>query len=256
MFTQVKTDTEIEAMRESARILAMTLDKLEQTVDVGMNLMEIDQFARAEAKAMGAKTPFLGIGDPPFPGSICLSLNDEVEHGTPRDIELKDGDILSMDFGILYKGMISDSGRTVVIGDVPPKVRKLLDTTRQSLYAGIDAVRDGVKVGDISAAVEKVLKKGGYGIIRELVGHGVGHELHEDPSIPNYGKAGKGPMLKAGMTICIEPMASLGDWRIVMDDDNWTLRMLDGSLAAHFEHTLLITDNGAEVLTETLAEDS
>lgn len=249
MYTQVKTEQEIAAMRESARILATVLDKLEQTVDVGMNMREIDDFARKEAKAMGATTPFLGYGDPPFPGAICISVNDEVEHGTPRDIELQDGDIVSLDFGILYKGMISDSGRTLPIGDVSPSVRKLLETTEQSLYAGIDVVKDGVKVGDISAAVEKVLKKAGLGVIRELVGHGVGHELHEDPNIPNYGKAGKGPMLKAGMTICIEPMASLGDWRIVMDEDNWTLRMLDGSTAAHFEHTILITDRGAEILT-------
>ncbi len=249
MFTQVKTDAEIAAMRESGRMLADILDQLEQTVDVGMNLLEIDEVARREAKARGATTPFLGYGDPPFTGGICTSLNDEVEHGTPRDIDLQDGDILSLDFGILYKGMISDSGRTLAIGDIPNKTQKLLDTTEQSLYAGIDVVKDGVKVGDISAAVEKVLKKGKYGIIRDLVGHGVGHELHEDPNIPNYGTAGRGPVLKAGMTICIEPMASLGDWRIGMDDDHWTIRMLDGSLSAHFEHTILITNTGAEILT-------
>ena len=251
MYTQVKTDAEIAAMRESARILADILDQLEQTVDVGMNMLEIDEIARREAKAKGAATPFLGYGDPPFSGSICISVNDEVEHGRPRDIELQDGDIVSLDFGILYKCMISDSGRTLPIGDVSSKNLKLLETTKRALYAGIDVVKDGVKVGDISAAVEKVLKKGGYGVIRELVGHGVGHELHEDPNIPNYGKSGRGPVLKAGMTICIEPMASLGDWRIVMDDDQWTLRMLDGSNAAHFEHTLLITDSGCEILTES-----
>lgn len=251
MFTQVKTDAEIAAMRESARMLADILDQLEQTVDVGMNMLEIDEIARKEAKALGAETPFLGYGDPPFPGSICISLNDEVEHGTPRDKELNNGDVVSLDFGIKYKGMISDSGRTLPIGDVSSKNLKLLETTKRALYAGIDVVKDGVKVGDISAAVEKVLKKGGYGVIRDLVGHGVGHELHEDPNIPNYGKAGRGPMLKAGMTICIEPMASLGDWRIMVDDDQWTLRMVDGSNAAHFEHTLLITESGAEILTES-----
>lgn len=251
MFTQVKTDAEIAAMRESARMLADILDQLEKRVDAGMNMLEIDEFAKKEAKALGAQTPFLGYGNPPFPGAICISVNDEVEHGVPRDMELQDGDIVSLDFGILYKGMISDSGRTLPIGDVSSKNLKLLDTTKQALYAGIDVVKDGVKVGDISAAVEKVLKKGGYGIIRDLVGHGVGHELHEDPNIPNYGKAGKGPMLKAGMTICIEPMASLGDWRIVMDEDQWTLRMLDGSNAAHFEHTILVTQSGSEILTES-----
>jgi len=252
MFTKVKTQSEIAAMRESAKILATVLDKLEQTVDVGMNMLEIDEIASKEVKAMGATAPFLGYGDPAFPGSICISVNDEVEHGVPRNIELNDGDIVSLDFGVLYKGMISDSGRTLAVGDVSSKNLKLLETTKRALYAGIDEVRDGVKVGDISAAVEKVLKKGGYGIIRDLVGHGVGHELHEDPNIPNYGKAGRGPMLKAGMTICIEPMAALGDWRIFMDDDNWTLRMSDGKNAAHFEHTLLITNDGADILTESL----
>lgn len=249
MFTKVKTDSEIAAMRESARILADILDMLEQTVDVGINMQEIDEIARREAKARGAETPFLGYADPPFPGSICISINDEVEHGTPRDIELKDGDIVSLDFGIKYKGMISDSGRTLPVGDVSSKNMKLLETTKRSLYAGIDVVKDGAKVGDISAAVEKVLKKGGYGIVRDLVGHGVGHELHEDPNIPNYGKSGRGSVLKAGMTICIEPMATLGDWRIVMDSDRWTIRTLDGTNAAHFEHTILITNNGAEILT-------
>lgn len=251
MFTQVKTDSEIKAMRESARMLASVLDQLEQTVGPGMNLLEINEFAEKEVKAMGATAPFLGYGSPPFPGVICLSLNEEVEHGTPRDIEVHEGDILSLDFGIKYKGMISDSGRTLAIGEISPKAVKLLEATKQALYAGIDVVKDGVKVGDISAAVEKVLKRGRYGIIRELVGHGVGHELHEDPNIPNYGTAGRGPALKAGMTICIEPMASLGDWRIAMDEDGWTIRMLDASLAAHFEHTLLITNDGVEILTES-----
>lgn len=249
MFTQVKTDAEIEAMRKSGRILADILDTLERTVDVGMTLLEIDAVARQEAKAMGAKTPFLGYGRPPFPAAICTSLNEVVEHGIPNNTELQNGDIISLDFGILYDGMISDSGRTLPIGDVSVKNRKLLDATEQALYSGIDAVRDGAKVGDLSAAVEKVLKKGGYGIIRDLVGHGVGHELHEEPNIPNYGKAGKGPMLKAGMTICIEPMASLGDWRITVDDDQWTIRMADGSNAAHFEHTILVTESGSEIMT-------
>jgi methionyl aminopeptidase len=251
MFTRIKTDAEIQAMRESGRILADILDMLQTKVDVGMTGFDIDQMAKAELKALGAEAPFLGYGDPPFPGVICISMNDEVEHGTPRDIALKEGDILSLDFGVLYKGMISDSGRTFAIGDIPSKTQKLLDTTEAALYAGIDSVRDGVKVGDISAAVEAVLKKGKYGIIRDLVGHGVGHELHEDPNIPNYGTAGRGPVLRAGMTICIEPMASLGDWRLAMDPDGWTIRMADGSLSAHFEHTLLITDKGCEIMTES-----
>ena len=249
MYTQVKTDAEIMAMRESGRILAAILDKLEQTVEAGMTGLDVDEIARRELKGYGATAPFLNYGSPPFPGAICVSINDEVEHGTPRNIEFEEGDIVSLDFGVLYDGMISDSGRTLPIGEITPKVQKLLDTTKASLYAGIDQVKHGAKIGDISAAVEKVLKKGKYGVIRDLVGHGVGHELHEDPNIPNYGKAGRGPMLKAGMTICIEPMASLGDWRIAMDPDQWTIRMLDGSLSAHFEHTILVTETGSEILT-------
>lgn len=251
MFTKIKTDKEISALRESGAMLAAVLDEIEKVIAPGMTGIDIDEMARREAKAMGGTTPFLGYGSPPFGGSICISMNDEVEHGLPRNIMLKDGDIVSLDFGIKYKGMISDSGRTLAIGEIPSKTQKLLDATEQSLYAGIDTLRDGVKVGDISAAVEKVLKKGKYGIIRDLVGHGVGHELHEDPNIPNYGKAGKGPALKAGMTICIEPMASLGGWKIVVDEDDWTIRMADGSLAAHFEHTILITQTGSEILTRS-----
>ena len=249
MYTRVKTASEIEAMRASGAILAEVLDEIEKVIDVGMNCLEIDQMARREAKARGGETPFLGYGSPPFPGVICISINDAIEHAPPRDYELQDGDIASLDFGILYDGMISDSGRTLAIGEVPPKTQKLLDTTKQALYAGIDKVKDGAKVGDISAAVEAVLKKGKYGIVRDLVGHGVGHELHEDPNIPNYGTAGKGPMLKAGMTIAIEPMATLGAWEVYVDSDQLTFRTADGSLAAHFEHTVLVTEDGAEIMT-------
>ncbi len=251
MYTRVKTDQEISAMRESCAMLAQVLDKLETIVTPGISGFEIDQIARSEVKSLGAETPFLGYGQPPFPASICISPNEIVEHGIPNKHEFVEGDIISLDFGVKYRGMISDSGRTLAVGEISPKVQKLLDATKNSLYAGIDVVKDGVKVGDISAAVEKVLKKGKYGIVRDLVGHGVGHELHEDPNIPNYGTAGKGPMLKAGMTIAIEPMATLGTWKVFMDEDEWTIRTLDGSLAAHFEHTILITESGSEILTES-----
>ena len=247
MFTKVKTPQEIEAMRESAKMLAAVLDYLESTVEIGMTGVDIDQHARKELKKLGGEPPFLGYHG--FPGVICVSHNDEVEHGIPRPIALQDGDLLSLDFGVKYRGMISDSGRTLMIGDVSPKARRLVADTKASLMAGIDVVKPGVRVGDIGAAVQAVLDKGGYGIVRDLVGHGVGHELHEDPNIPNYGTAGTGPTLKEGMTICIEPMATLGDYQLTVDEDGWTIRTADGSLSAHFEHTVLITAKGAEILT-------
>lgn len=251
MYTRIKTDKEIDAIRESGAILASVLDLIENKLEPGMTGVDIDNMAKKEAKSLGGETPFLGYGSPPFPGSICVSVNDVVEHGIPDSQVINDGDIVSVDFGIKYKGMITDSGRTLMVGDVAGKTRKLVETTEKSLYAGIDKVRHGAKVGDISNAVETVLKKQKLGIIRELVGHGVGHDLHEEPDIPNYGTAGKGPMLYAGMTIAIEPMASLGDWRISLDKDGWTIRMADGSLSAHFEHTILVTDTGSEILTSS-----
>ena len=250
MYTKVKTPDELAAMRESGRMLATVLGVLTQRLQVGMSTKDLADIAKAELKALGGTPPFLGYYG--FPDVICISVNQEVVHGIPRtDKIIQQGDIVSMDFGVTYRGMITDSA-TSVIADKARNSREqsLLDTTRVSLDAGIDVLHAGVHVGDIAAAVQTVLDAGKLGIVRELVGHGVGHQLHEDPNIPNYGRAGTGPQLQAGMTIAIEPMATLGDYRVAVMDDDWTVVSRDGSRAAHFEHTVLITQDGHEVLTQ------
>jgi len=248
MFTRVKTPEEIENIRTAGGMLAQILQIINKEVEAGMSGKDASAIAQRELKKLGGKPSFLGYGD--FPDVICISINDEIVHGIPDDRPFKEGDLVSFDFGVTYKGMVTDSAFSTFIGQAPSKdAERLLKTTEQSMYAGIDVLKNGVRVGDIASSIERVLKREKLGIIRELVGHGVGHELHEGPDIPNYGVAGTGPKLSAGMTIAIEPMATLGTQQISVDDDGWTIRTRDGSLAAHFEHTILITDNSYEILT-------
>ena len=253
MMNRIKTAIEIENIRVSGRILATVLDRLEHDIQIGMTTAELDQIARAELKKLGGNAPFLGYipspGTPPFPGVICISINDEVVHGIPGGRVIENGDIVGLDFGVEYKGMITDSARTVAVGAVSMATQRLLTTTKQALSRGINQAQAGNRIGDISNAIETRLRADKLGIVRELSGHGVGHELHEDPLILNFGKAGRGTVLVPGMTIAIEPMATLGRSEIVIDDDDWTIRTSDGSLAAQFEHTVLITENGPEILT-------
>lgn len=250
MTTRVKTATEILAMRESGRMLAEILSQLEAMVEPGLSTKDIATVAERELKALGAGAPFLGYQG--FPDVICISLNDEVVHGIPRPERIiHSGDLVSLDFGVNYRGMITDSALSVIAGQ--PKSERhseLLKYTLEALNNGIAALKDGVRTGDIGAAVERILKAKGYGIVRDLVGHGVGHMLHEDPNIPNYGRPNTGPWLKAGMTIAIEPMATLGSEQVVLEADGWTVRTRDHSMSAHFEHSILITEEGSEVLTD------
>ncbi len=248
MMTQVKTEAEIQAMREGGRMLAQVLHVLEQQVGAGMSTKDVAEVAKQELRKLGGQPTILGYGG--FPDVICVSVNDEVVHGIPkRDHLLKEGDIVGLDFCVTHKGLITDAAVSVIIGKADKKIQKLAETTRQALYAGIDACKADIRVGEISAAVEAVLTKGGYGIVRDLVGHGVGHEMHEDPNVPNFGKKSEGSILRAGMTIAIEPMATLGSYKVKTDQDGWTIRTVDNSIAAHFEHTVLITPTGAEILT-------
>jgi methionyl aminopeptidase len=249
MYTKVKTDTEIIHMRESGRMLATVLKVLSKELQPGQSTADLDAIARRELKGLGAEGAFLGYQG--YPSVLCVSVNDEVVHGMPRvDKIVQSGDIVSLDFGVKYRGMITDSAISVIAGKpVSPEHEKLVAATRESMMAGIKQVKDGVKTGDIGAAVQKVLEKARYGIVRDLVGHGVGHHVHEDPNVPNYGKKGSGERLQAGMTIAIEPMATLGGYGVKIDPDGWTIRTQDGSWAAHFEHTVLITDSGFEILT-------
>ncbi len=250
MTTKVKTATEIIAMRESGRLLGEILVTLSENVMPGVSTKDLAIIAARELKAAGATAPFLGYQG--FPDVICISLNDEVVHGIPKPNRIiKDGDIVSLDFGVTYRGMITDSAISLIAGR--PKQKKDLDLlkyTKLSLDEGIAAVHGGVRTGDIGSAIESFLKSHGYGIVRDLVGHGVGHYLHEDPNIPNYGRKNTGPWLQSGMTIAIEPMATLGSERVVLESDGWTVKTRDHSLSAHFEHTILITDDGSEILTQ------
>lgn len=215
-----------------------------------MSELDIDAFVAKEIARHGAiatyKTPEVN-----FPNVICISTNDEIVHSIPTGYVLEKGDVVSFDLVITYKGMKTDSAFTLVVDEQPAGIKKhLLNVTERSLYAGIDAIKGATYTGDIGAAIEKVLVDGKLGIIRELVGHGIGQEMHMPPDVPNYGRRGTGVLLKPGDTIAIEPMATLGKERIKTDRDGWTIRTADGSLAAHFEHTVLVTESGAEILTQ------
>ncbi len=248
MMTKVKTAEEIDAMREGGKMLATVLKLMNDRTGVGISSKDLAAIAAKELKVLGGEPAFLGYQG--FPDVICISLNEEVVHGIPNDVELTEGDLISFDFGVLYRGMITDSAITVTVGQVSGEAKKLVNTTKESMQAGINVVRNGIKTGDIGAVVGKKLSENGLGIVRDLVGHGVGHELHEDPNIPNYGRSGTGEVLRAGMTIAIEPMATLGDAAVKVTDDGWTVATSDRSLSAHFEHTILVTENNFEVLTK------
>jgi methionyl aminopeptidase len=247
MNTRVKTAYEIAAMRESGRMLATVLALLKKETRAGLTPKDMSLLASEELKRLGGEPAFKGFHG--YPDIICISVNNQVQHAIPSDVPLRDGDVVNYDFGVRYKGMITDSGVSVGVGQIRPDVQRLLDGTSRALEAGIAEVKAGCHVGDISAAIEAVLSQHRLGIVRDLVGHGVGHELHEEPNIPNYGRAGTGPVLQAGMTVAIEPIATLGGEDIGVDADGWTLWTLDRSWSAQFEHTILVTEDGAEILT-------
>lgn len=243
-----KTDAEIAAMRESGRMLATVLDVMRKEAKAGLTPKDMSALAKKELARLGGEPAFLGYYG--YPDIICISVNNQVQHSIPNEIPFQDGDVVNFDFGVTYKGMITDAGITVCIGDkLTPDTKRLLTGTERALYDGLRAVKAGARIGDISATIERTLRKYKLGIVKELVGHGVGHELHEDPEIPNYGHAGKGPVLKTGMTIAIEPITTLGSPAIYQARDGWTLLTQDGSWAAQFEHTVLVTPTGCEILT-------
>lgn len=246
-----KTDREIEIMREGGKRLAAIMQTLVNAVEPGMTPKDISAIAASEIKKNDMQPVVLGYDG--FPDVICISVNDNIVHGIPDKKPLKTGDVLKLDLTLGYKGYVTDHAVTLSVGDKGPTgdVARLINGTKRSLDMAISAIHgDGTRVGDISAAAQKVLEEFNLGIIRDLVGHGIGQNIHEAPNVPNYGLAGTGPILPAGATICIEPMAALGDWHIKVAKDGSTIAMADGSLGAHFEHTLLITDDGAEILTQ------
>jgi methionyl aminopeptidase len=248
MMTKVKKAEEILAMREGGGMLAGVLRLLEKELKPGMTTKDLSEIAKAEIRRLGGQPTFLVQYG--FPDVLCVSVNDEVVHGIPGSRLINEGDLVGMDFGVTYKGMITDGAITVIAGKpLSKKDERLVLKTKEALLKGIDNLKDGIKVGTLAAAIQSVLEKEGFGIVRDLVGHGVGHELHEDPNIPNYGSKDTGPVLRAGMTIAIEPMATQGAEKVLIGPDKWTVITADGSRAAHFEHTVLITEAGAEILT-------
>jgi methionyl aminopeptidase len=250
MKMRAKTDDDIAKMRTGGQRLGRILQDLAAEVKGGVSGKDIAvRAARLVKKA--DLTPVL-LGYDGFPDVICISVNQNIVHGVPTSQKFEEGDVVKLDLTVAYKGLVVDSAVTVVAGQAKPndETRRLIEGTKRALDDGIAAISgDGTRVGDIAAAVSDTLNKYRLGIIRDLVGHGVGHAIHEDPNIPNYGVAGTGPVLISGMTIAVEPMASLGDWQIDILKDGWTVAMRDGSLSAHFEHTVLITDDAAEILT-------
>jgi methionyl aminopeptidase len=248
----IKSPEEIEKMRHAGSVAAAVLEAVCSHVAAGISTAELDHFAKEVMDRHGAQSTTFGFrsGKRIFPGYGCWSVNDEIVHGLPSEKRiLQDGDIISIDLTVRVDGFVGDNTRTVAIGKIKPEVQRLVDVTRKALLAGIDAARAGDTVGHISAAIQRLADENGLGVIHELVGHGIGREMHEDPQVPNYGIAGQGPVLKPGMTLALEPMFTLGSAKISTDPDGWTIRTADGSWAAHWEHTILITDNLPEILT-------
>jgi len=245
----LKSRDEIAIMRDAGRIVAEVLQIIVERLRPGLVEKELDEIVRREFKKRKVVPVFLGYQG--YPATVCVSVNDEIVHGIPGDREIADGDVVSIDLGCVHKGFVADSALTVGVGNVSPAALRLIDVTREALNRGIGAARAGARLGQIGAAIQTYVEGEGFSVVREYVGHGVGRQMHEDPQVPNYvvGDPETGPVLKEGMVIAIEPMVNAGDWRTKRDPDNWTVRTLDGSLSAHFEHTLAVRDGEAEVLT-------
>ncbi|HVP56931.1 MAG TPA: type I methionyl aminopeptidase [bacterium] len=243
----VKTEEEIELMRRSARVVAETLRLLGSAVKAGITTKELDQLAEDHIRSRGGLPSFKGYRG--FPATICASVNSEVVHGIPGPRRLEDGDIISIDVGVLKEGYHGDGAATFAVGTISEEASRLLETTRQALEAGIAQARAGNRVRDISQAVQGVVEAAGFSVVRDLVGHGIGQQMHEEPQIPNFVSGAQSPMLAKGMTLAIEPMVNAGAYAITVKDDAWTVVTSDGSLSAHFEHTVAVTDDGAETLT-------
>lgn len=242
-----KSEAELELMREAGRIVAETHRRMAEAVKPGVTTKQLDHIAEEYIRSQGATPSFKGYNG--FPGSICVSVNEELVHGIPSHRILQEGDIISIDIGAQYHGYHGDSAWTYGVGQISPEAARLLEVTEQSLYAGLDEVKSQVRLFTISHAIQKVAEDAGFSIVREYVGHGIGTELHEEPQIPNYGTPGRGPRIKPGMVLAIEPMVNMGERFVETLDDGWTVVTVDGKYCAHFEHTVAVTENGYEILT-------
>lgn len=245
----IKSPAQIALMKESGRIVAKTIRLVSERVAPGVSPKELDAYAHELILKEGGQPSFLGYRE--YPAATCISVNEVVVHGIPSRIPLREGDIIGLDFGVVKDGWHADSAWTFAVGEVSQEAQRLMNVTREALNQGIAKARAGNTIGDIGAAVQTYVERNGYNVVRDLVGHGIGEKLHDEPhNIPMYGKAGKGLRLRAGMTMCIEPMVNAGTWRVNQLDDNWTIVTADNRLSAHYEHTIAITDGPAEILTK------
>ena len=246
----LKLPDEIEKARTSNRIVAEVLNRLREKVKPGVRTRELDKLAAEVADRRGAKPAFKGYNG--YPYALCVSVNEVVVHGMPSERVLEEGDIVGLDFGVCYQGFFGDAAITLPLGRVTQKASRLMQVTEQSLYASIEQAKAGNRLGDISAAVQDIVEAAGYSVVRDFVGHGIGKSLHEEPQIPNFGKKGRGIELKSGMILAIEPMVNEGNYKVEILPDGWTVVTKDGSLSAHFEHSIAITDNGPEILSKKI----
>lgn len=244
----LKTEEEIELLRENNLLVSATLAEVGRNVREGVTTLELDRIAEDFIRSHGAVPGFLGYNG--FPNTLCVSVNEQVVHGIPSDYVLKNGDIVSVDCGTVMKGFYGDSAYTFGVGEVAEDVKRLMRVTKEALYKGVEQARAGNRVGDISAAVQEYAESNGYSVVRELVGHGLGRKMHEDPQVPNFGAKGRGPLLREGMVICIEPMINMGSRSVVFERDGWTVRTMDRKPAAHYEFAVAIGKSGADVLTD------
>ena len=243
----IKSDDEIAIMRQAGSVVAQTLQKLVQELRPGIVVKELDKVVRREFERHKVVPTFLGYHG--YPATVCVSVNEEIVHGIPGKRVIQDGDVVSLDLGCTHKGFVADSALTVIVGRTTPLTQKLVDVTRDALSTGITQARAGNRLGAISHAIQTYIESHSFGVVREYVGHGVGRQMHEEPQVPNFGPADRGPVLKKGMVLALEPMVTVGDWRTRQLEDHWTVVTADGSLAAHFEHTIAITDGDPVVLT-------
>jgi methionyl aminopeptidase len=247
MAIEYKSEAEVEKMRQAGRVVGRTLRLLAAAVEPGRNVLDLVKIVDEEFEKAGVVATFRGYQG--YPSNVCVSINDEIVHGIPTNRVMKDGDVVSIDLGATWKGFVGDSAITVGCGEISEKSRALIAITEGALWAGIKAAQEGRRMGDVGHAIEDHVRPTGYGVVREYVGHGVGRQMHEDPQVPNYGEPNKGPLLRRGLVIAIEPMVNLGTWKTKKMKDGWTIKTADGSLSAHFEHTIAIRDGEAEVLT-------
>jgi methionyl aminopeptidase len=249
-----KSKTELEAMRQSSQVVARVLSELEPLIRPGIRTRDLDLYAEKRTRELGAVPAFKGYRG--YPASVCVSVNEEIIHGIPSGRILQEGDIVSLDFGALYEGFFSDSALTVPVGQVSAEARKLIGAAERAFAKGLEQMREGNRISDISAAIQSSVESEGFSVIRQFVGHGIGRALHEEPQIPNFGTPGRGPIISPGMTLAIEPMIAMGGWEVEVLEDGWTAVTRDRTLAAHFEHTVAMTENGPEILSmRTTASD-